>query len=46
MSEGDSSASLKDHSGEKARVPVLNFLFTWDKQAITYPLSPYAVAVR
>lgn len=37
MSERDSSASLKDHSREKAGAPVLNFLFTWDKQAITYP---------
>lgn len=25
------------HSREKAGVPVLNFPFTWDKQAITHP---------
>lgn len=46
MSEWDSSASPKDHSREKAGAPVLNFLFTWDKQAITHPLFPYAMAVR
>lgn len=40
MSERDSSASPKDHSREKTGVPVLNFLFTWDKQAITHPLFP------
>lgn len=39
MSE-TAASHRKDHSREKAGVPVLNFLFTWDKQAITHPLFP------
>lgn len=37
MSEWGSKRLSETHSWEKAGVPVLNFPFTWDKQAITHP---------
>lgn len=37
MSEWGTKRLCELHSGEKAGVPVLNFPFTWDKQAITHP---------
>lgn len=37
MSEWGSEQLSETHSREKAGVPVLNFPFTWDKQAITHP---------
>lgn len=37
MSEWGTKRLCELHSGEKAGVPVLNFPFTWHKQAITHP---------
>lgn len=45
MSESGYERLSETHSRDKARVPVLNFPFTWDKQAITHPFS-YAMAVQ